>query len=323
MYRSIARRLEAAVLLLVLAVVLIAGPVRAQSLRIAVVSDLNGSYGSVTYSDRVDAAIARIIELKPDLVLSTGDMVAGQRTPTLSASRVAEMWAAFHRHVSDPLAKAGIPFAVTAGNHDASGYPAFRAERERYAQEWRARKPALDYLPGGNYPFVYGFRFRDVIFVSLDATTVGKLSGDEMRWLDTALAAPARARIAFSHIPLHPFAIGREREIIGDPLLESLFQTRDLSVHLSGHHHAYFPGWKDGVGYVSQACLGGGPRPLVGTGSRSPHGFTWMEIAADGSVTTEALLPPDYRRALDITTLPKAISGPLGRVIRRDLAPVQ
>ena len=60
-----------------LSLVLLAGP--ASALRVVVISDLNGSYGSTSYSKRIPVAIQRIIALKPDLVISTGDMVAGQR----------------------------------------------------------------------------------------------------------------------------------------------------------------------------------------------------------------------------------------------------
>ena len=57
-----------------------------EPLRVAVISDLNGSYGSTAYAKEVARAVERIIDLRPDLVISTGDMVAGQRRPHLSRS---------------------------------------------------------------------------------------------------------------------------------------------------------------------------------------------------------------------------------------------
>ena len=137
---------------------LLAGP--AVALRIVVISDLNGSYGSTSYSKRIPVAIQRIIEMKPDLVISTGDMVAGQRKPVLGAGEVRAMWAAFHRVVSDPLAQAGIPLAVTPGNHDASAYGGFEGERKIFGEEWRARKPDLRFLDGADYPFFYAFEME-------------------------------------------------------------------------------------------------------------------------------------------------------------------
>ncbi|WP_217362476.1 hypothetical protein, partial [Ruegeria arenilitoris] len=41
----------------------------AEAVRIVVISDLNGSYGSVKYDARVGKAIKRIIEIDPDLVI--------------------------------------------------------------------------------------------------------------------------------------------------------------------------------------------------------------------------------------------------------------
>ncbi|WP_217362466.1 hypothetical protein, partial [Ruegeria arenilitoris] len=42
---------------------------KAAALDVIVISDLNGSYGSVVYSPRVGKAIKRIIEIDPDLVI--------------------------------------------------------------------------------------------------------------------------------------------------------------------------------------------------------------------------------------------------------------
>ena len=50
-----------------------AGSAFARPLRVVVISDLNGSYGSTDYNPRVSAAIKRrIIKLDPDLVVATG-----------------------------------------------------------------------------------------------------------------------------------------------------------------------------------------------------------------------------------------------------------
>ena len=93
-------------------------------LRIVVVSDLNEAYGSSVYSERVDAAVDRILELKPDLVISTGDMIAGQNQPSLlERSSLEEMWQAFHERVTDRLSAVGIPLLPTPGNHGASAAP--------------------------------------------------------------------------------------------------------------------------------------------------------------------------------------------------------
>ena len=301
--------------LAVLSLVFWAGVSCAKPLTVVVISDLNGSYGSTDYSPRISRAIDWIIKTRPDLVISTGNMVAGQRIPLLSDKEIRRMWSAFHEVVSDPLERAGIPLAVTPGNHDASGYARFAAERRIYAQQWRDREPAFSFVDGADYPFFYVFDIGDVRFASLDATTLGPLRGDQHERLKSAFSGSGTL-ITFSHLPLFPFAINREKEIIGDPVLESLYHELGVDLHLSGHHHAYWPGYKDGVAYVSQACLGGGPRALIGTGERTPHGLTILTVSEKGEIAVEARRGPDYQNTIDVRSLPRQI----GELTRLDLA---
>lgn len=306
-------------LLLILACLLWAGTAPADTLRVVVISDLNGSYGSTRYHPRIDRAVARIIALNPDLVISTGDMVAGQRLPLLSSGEVDDMWRAFHARVSTPLAQAGIPLAVTPGNHDASGYIQFQREREIYANEWRGRKPNLTYLDDTDYPFFYAFRLGGVVFVSLDATTIGPLQdGQAARFKQ--LTAGEDTVIAFSHLPLWPFAVERETEVIGDPALQQIFREVGLDLHLSGHHHAFYPGWKDGVAFVGQACLGGGPRHLIGSAQKSGHAITLLEISDQEGIRITALEGQDFSSALDWSVLPSRIIFNGTTLTRLDLA---
>ena len=135
--------------LAVLALALFSLPLSAQS--IAFISDLNGRYGSVSYDARVTAAVNTIIELRPEAVISTGDMVAGQKS-RLDSTRLNEMWHAFNFAVADPLARAGIPFAVAVGNHDGSAYPEYALDRAHFETQWLARSPPLDILPGSAWP---------------------------------------------------------------------------------------------------------------------------------------------------------------------------
>jgi hypothetical protein len=297
----------------------LAGTAQAEPLRIAVISDLNGSYGSTDYAPRVSAAIDAIIALKPDLVLSTGDMVAGQRRPHLSDRELRAMWRAFHAAVSDPLQRAGIPLAVTPGNHDGSAYAGFAHERRIYAEEWRARRPAVAFV-GGTYPFSYAFDLGDTRFVSLDATTVGPLPRDEMDGLRAMLTGGPDTRIVFSHLPIWPFAEGRRTEVIGDRAVAGLMTELGVDLHLSGHHHAFYPGAVGALAVVSQACLGSGSRALLGSREKSPHAITILDIDARGKIAVHALLGPTFKRAIAIDTLPRAINGPEQRIRRLDLS---
>jgi len=293
-----------------------------EPLRVAVISDLNGSYGSTRYEASVDRAVARIIALKPDLVISTGDMVAGQRRPHLARTDVERMWQAFHQHVSDPLAAAGIALAVTPGNHDGSAYGGFELERGIYAEQWGLRKPDVRFLDDAGYPFYYAFEVGDVVFASLDATVLGHLPARQMDWLRALLARNGTGEkrvVVFSHLPLWPFARGREREFIGDPALQALLGQAHVDLYLSGHHHAFYPGVKDGVALVSQSCLGAGPRRLIGTSHKSPQSFTLIEITAD-DVQVAAYAAPLFEAEIDWTTLPAHIRSSVAELVRADLA---
>ena len=295
-----------------------------EPLRIAVISDLNGSYGSTAYAEDVTRAVERIIELRPDLVISTGDMVAGQRRPHLSRPEVEAMWSAFHAQVSETLKAAGIPLAVTPGNHDASAYSGFALERDIYARQWSDRRPAVKFVDDAAYPFHYAFALGDVLFISVDATVVGRLPKEQMDWLAELLTTEGprhRYRVLFSHVPLWPFALGRLDEIIGDPKLQALLEAADVDLYLSGHHHAFYPGSRDGVAFVGQACLGAGSRRLESADRRSDKAFTIIRFDKQ-DIAIAALKAPRYAETIAWRTLPQRITTEAGGLVRADTAGV-
>ena len=293
------------------------------ALRVAVISDMNGSYGSTHYEAAVGKAVQRLVELDPDLVISTGDMVAGQRLhPPLAAPAVAAMWTSFHATVSEPLAAAAIPFVVTPGNHDASAYATFVLERDAFGREWRARKPALRFVDDANYPFHYAFALGEVLFVSLDVTRVGELEPGQKRWLDALLAREGRRyahRVVFSHLPVYPFTHGRETEVSADHELEGILRRHGVELYLSGHHHAFYPGYREGIRFVSQACLGAGPRALLGASGRSERAITLLEFPAAGPAVVRALAAPEFTREIPWASLPRSIASRYGTLVRDDL----
>ena len=299
---------------------LFAVPAQAELLRVAVISDLNGSCGSSDYDPTVTAAVNRIIALKPDLAISEGDMVAGQRkSPHLGDLEIAAMWDAFTALVTDPLTKAGIPVLPTPGDHDASAYGGFERERQAYDKVWTGRSPKVSNLDGERYPFRYAVERNRVLLISLDVTRTGSMPVEETEWLPQMLREGEgryRATVLFSHLPLYPFTQGREVEIITDPALARIVESGDVDVWLSGHHHGYCPGVKSGVLYLGQSCLGAGPRKLIGQQQTAPRSFTMIEVAEDGSIEQYALVAPDFVEKVPLATLPERI-GPL---VRRDLA---
>jgi hypothetical protein len=296
-------------------------PARAPArLRIAVISDLNGNYGSTKYGPEVHGAIASVIgRVRPDVVLITGDMVAGQQANL----RYGAMWTSFHAAVTEPLAAAGIPLAPAPGNHDASGYPQFASERGEYARQWSAagHVPAVRFVDREHFPLRYSFTVGSAFFVALDATTAGPLSAEQRGWVDRQLAASTQpVKIAYGHLPLHPVAHGRVGEVLADDELEEIFRRRGLDAYVSGHHHAYYPGAAGGFLQIAMPCLGGGARPVLGTSHASTRGLVLIDVEGDRVTGVDALEAPAFETPVDRARLPEEIRRGRHLLVRDDVA---
>jgi len=270
-------------------------------LRVAVISDLNGSYGSMRYGPSVHRAVKRVIELDPDVVISPGDMVAGQK----EGLDYAGMWRAFHRAVSDKLFDAGIPFAPSPGNHDASAYPRHAIERVHYKRAWQYRKPDVPLVDTKHMPFRYAFVMKDTLFVSLDATMARRMKPAHFAWLDALLTkhADVKTKIVYGHLPLYPFARGREGDILNDPKLEAMLNRHGVDLFVSGHHQVYYPGRRGELRMLSVGCLGGGVRDLL-NGEPSMRVITMIEIDSHGIRSIEGYTGDNFDERVPRGTLP-------------------
>lgn len=286
---------------------------------IALISDLNGRYGSDSYHGRVEDAIGTIIGLQPDMVISTGDMVAGQQQPRLHADWLDRMWLGFTQSVTDPLTREGIPLLVTPGNHDGSAYPEFALEQKRFASEWASRKPEVEILPGSDWPRRYAARKGTVLLVAFDGTLPGALPATERRFIEKMLlehGSAASATLVYSHLPMWPVAKGREHEIINDPALLALLHQNGVDIYAGGHHHAFFAGTDDaGMIHISNGALGGNARAFSGEKQRQPHSFTIVTLTKD-SVNITSRAAPGFVKGVPVSELPATIKGPLGTLQR-------
>ena len=303
--------------------------------RVVVISDINGPYGSTEYGPEVHLVIREITERwRPDLVLSAGDLIASQRAD-LTDERVREMWSAFDSAVARPLREAGIPFLPVMGNHDGSAYPAFARDRRLAREYWGSADERLPEIriADHDFPFWYAVEHRGLFVLAWDATneeTAADTAG--LRWASEALrGAPAReagVRIAAGHLPLRSVADGRDRrgEVLAEPdELLAFLEGHGIDAYVSGHHHAYYPGRAGGVDLFHVGAIGSGPRPLLGSEEPPVRTVTLLDIDPTAGAIREttyrvdASAEPALRR-IRPDELPPHIDGVNGRVVRRDLA---
>lgn len=288
------------------------------STKLVVISDLNGSYGSKTYHPAISKSIGEIAKLAPDLVVSTGDMVAGQQ----AGLDYSGMWESFHNTVTNPLTKLGIPLAVTPGNHDGSGAVAFKNERDEFISQWKQHTPKLNFIDQSNYPSYYAFQMNGVLFISLDATLIGKLPVKQKIWLKEVLEKNKHfsKKAVFGHLPVFPVAQNRETEYLNDPELVQILQDSKVDLFLSGHHHAYYPGVYRGIRQISQGCLGSGARKLIGETITSSRSITVVEFEDNGNISVEALGGENFDQPIRRESLPEKIEYQDQEMWRDDLA---
>ncbi len=285
---------------------------------VAVLSDLNGSYGSTRYGEEVHQGVRWLKQrVRPDVVLSTGDMVAGQR----AGLDYDAMWQAFHGAVTQPLRHSGIPLAPTPGNHDASGYARYQQERGVYIRQWRAHRPKVRFVEDTYYPLHYAFMVGPALFISLDDTQIGPLGGPQRAWLDTVLQAHADApvKIVYGHLPLYPVSQGREAEALHDPELEAQLVAAGVDLFIAGHHHAYYPGKRGSLGLLSVACLGAGPRKLLGDALVSPRSIVLLRYSARGLLGHDAYGGATFDEVIPRGALPPSLIYQDRMIVRDDL----
>ena len=197
---------------------------------IAQISDCHVVGEGVPFADRIDseaglrAAVATInaLEVQPDLVIGTGDLV-NDGTP------------AEYDRLAHALAGLRSPFLPLPGNHDD------RTElRRRYG----------DLLPAGdaNDPIDLVIGTRDVAIVALDTTIPGRHEGTlteaQLVWLDEQLAAIDQPVVVAQHHPPVSSGVGRMDQLCGfdrgDAEAEVISRHSHVEAIVCGHLHRSF-----------------------------------------------------------------------------------
>jgi hypothetical protein len=259
-------------------------------LRLALISDLNASYGSTTYIPPVHRGVELLAALQPDLVLCAGDMVAGQKLG-LSSGQLDAMWAGFDRDVLQPVLRRGAGFAPAMGNHDASssrssGGFTFALDRQRAARYWLAHQGQLrlNVVEASQFPFRYSLRQGPLFAVVLDASSA-TVTASDWAWaraqLSGAQARQAQLRLVMGHLPAYGVGLGRDRpgEVLNQPeQLRQLLVGTSSHLYVSGHHHAYFPSTGSGMNLLSLGAMGSGPRRRLNDASPPEQTLTVLDL---------------------------------------------
>ncbi len=301
--------------------------------RIAVVSDLNSSFGSVTYEYQVDSIMKRIPRLfNPNMVVCGGDMVAGQLA-SLTSTQLDAMWAAFDTKVATPFRNANIPFAFTVGNHDAAD--GFALERQRTRHYWRTpgKYPGMHPIDTTNYPFYFSYMDKpdgDIFYVTWDANS-SIISSAELEWTKQQFASEAAKKAKFrflvGHLPL--YGIAQERDSPGNVLpqpdaLRQWMEELDVHTYISGHQHAYYPAKRGKLELLNTGAAGSGPRRWLSIDKAPVNTITLMDVfyEQDTIVYTTYDIKNIDAEAMTLFNekeLPEIINGFQGFVVRRDV----
>ena len=303
-----------------------------QDFRIVVISDLNSQYGSTEYEPEVKEAISLMPQWQPDLVLSGGDMIAGQKA-SLSKPQIEAMWQAFEKNIARPLRQNQIPFGFTIGNHDGSGAIkqqslVFPQERELAKAYWHKpqHKLGLNFVDRNNFPFYYSFQQSNIFFLVWDAST-SDISNQQLDWVKQTLNSPeaknADLRIVIGHLPLYPVAKTKNKpgEYLADGAkLRSLLEQHQVHTYISGHHHVYYPGKLGDLELLHAGALGQGARQLIDSNFPPRQTLTVIDINHQKSELTYHTYDAATWKLISIEELPTSITGNYGKILRRDLA---
>ena len=241
----------------------------------AIVSDRTGGHRPSVFAD----AVEKLNLLKPEFVISIGDLIEGTR----DADELNSQWDEFDGLVN----KLQMPFFYVPGNHD--------IRNEIMAKKWRQRY-------GSSY---YHFVYHDVLFICLntDDPPLCSISEEQIEYFRKAIEANRDVRwtLVFMHRPSWiPDYSGETPK--NNERFEALLADRNYTV-FAGHVHRYHKFVQKGRRYYALSTTGGQGRgeeyiTSEGTKSKKQLGLAkgefdhvvWVTMTDDGPVLANLLL---------------------------------
>lgn len=305
-----------------------------KDVRLLVISDLNSAYGSTEYEDEVHLALKMIPFWQPDLILSGGDMIAGQK-PSLTIPEIKAMWQGFETQIAQPIRKLNIPFGFTIGNHDASSAMTgdrtkflFDQERKLAVEYWQNPKhdPQVKFIDRTLFPFYYTFEEKGIFFLVWDGSS-SHIPPERLAWVEKSLASPqaqqAKMRMIIGHLPLYAVAEGRNfpGEVLNNAeKLRALMEKYNVHTYVSGHHHAYYPAHRGKLQLLHTGALGSGARPFFDSTIFPRKTITVLDVDfSQPDLTTYTTYDMTSLKVIEYEELPRLLLGHNGMIIRRDL----
>ena len=237
-------------------------------IRFAILGDRTGGHEEEVY----EAVVAEIERMRPDFVMTVGDMIEGYISDTVEINARWDEYFGIVRLLS-------IPVHYTPGNNDITSDVMEPAYRSRVGEPY------------------YSFDHRGLHFVVLDNSrpeSFAEMPDAQIAWLKDDLAKHRNAchTLVFMHKPFWYRTLGD-----GKPDgLHDIFKANGVDAVFTGHFHAYFSAQFDGIKYTSLGSSGG-------SAEESPEGllyhFGWVTVDTSGihiaPIKKDAVLPWDIQ----------------------------
>ncbi len=203
---------------------------RTHSVRFAIIGDRTGETQPGIY----EQIVTEIERLKPDFVITVGDMIEGYSHDTLPTP---ERW----QEYLSIMEELSMPVYYTPGNNDIVTDDRVDAYREFT----------------GFDPY-HSFDFGGVHFVVLDNSrwdSIEEFPVEQWEWLadDLKIHREAPYTFVFFHKPFWYRTIADNKP----DTFHNLFKTYGVDAVFSGHFHRYFAGEFDGIKYTNVGSSGG------------------------------------------------------------------
>lgn len=256
-----------------------------QRFQIAIMTDRTGGHRPGVWMD----AVRKLNMLRPEFVVSVGDLIEGYTEQRWRAEREWEEFLGFINQLD-------MKFFFVAGNHDVTNPMMHDLWREHFGPEY------------------YSFDYKGVHFLCLcSEEPVTRMSDKQVAWVSQDLEAHKDARwtLVFIHKPLW---INAERDLAaGKPdqtnwkKVEQLLVDRPHTV-FAGHVHHYVQYQRNEHQYYSLATTGGGSQLRGSTYGEFDH-VMWLTMEKEGpqliNMRLDGLLPADIVTEQEIERLDK------------------